>query len=291
MNLQISNFLIKNIIEKLHKQLVESIDKQNILSEFKNITIYAVNRTNGTNAYIIINKINDIKKINKLNNEFYPLAFYSDLDISNIIINESIEIVDNRTNNNFILNIKRHLNSFYQTDEPIRKKIHEIIYNNIININFTTKKNNLIIFLGGEMYIYGILFDKLFDKKIYITDTETINNDTIINELLLDIIKQKNSNNSYNLIDYKTNNILLNIVNDFIIDYNINILLSNISKTGLGKSLCDQINIIKPKYLILITCNYKITLRDIKMLNNYKLIKFIKVSTNYDIYISILIYK
>ena len=144
--------------------------------------------------------------------------------------------------------------------------------------------NKTAIFLGGEMYIYGKIFDYCLDKKIYITDTESLYEDAIYND--------PSNKSTYNLVSYKVKDFLLNTVGQHLIQNQqiqpIHILLSNISKTGLGELICNQIMHIKPKYLILITCNHKVTLRDINILNIYKLNKIIKISTTYDVFISIL---
>ena len=294
MNLQISNFSIKNTIELLHKIITDSDDAKHILLEINKLTFYSINsKINEKQIYIVIHDTFDVEDfvIGKLNEKFQSLQykFYTEFEANNIIIDEIIKIKTHLTDqiadeintdqitNQIAINVKRHLNSFYQTDESIRKKIHEIIYN-FVNINLQKTSNSVVIFLGGEMYIYGLLFDKLFDKKMYITDTESINDDAILNDPSDDSI--------YNLTNYKTKNFLLNITTKYIA--NIDLLLSNISKTGLGEQICDQINIIKPKCLILITCNFKVTQRDINMLKLYKVIKFIKISTNYDVFITIL---
>lgn len=309
MNLQISNFSIKNTIQLLHKIITESDDAKNILLEVNKLTFYSVNsKINKKQIYIIIHDTSDVEDfvISKLNEKFQSLQykFYTESEANNVIIDEIIRIkihstdiididisetddsetdnsetdqVANQITNQVTINTKRHLNSFYQTDEPIRKKIHDIIYN-FVNVNLQKTSNSVAIFLGGEMYIYGLLFDRLFDKKIYITDTESINDDAILND--------PSDNSIYNLTNYKTQNFLLNIATKYIA--NIDLLLSNISKTGLGEQICDQINIIKPKCLILITCNFKVTQRDISMLKLYRVVKFIKISTNYDVFITIL---
>jgi hypothetical protein len=151
-------------------------------------------------------------------------------------------------------------------------KITEIINDKTIN--------KTAIFLGGEMYIYGKIFDYCLDKKIYITDTESLYEDAICND--------PSNKSTYNLVSYKVKDFLLNTIGYSQQIQPIHILLSNISKTGLGELICNQIMHIKPKYLILITCNHKVTLRDINTLSIYKLNKIIKISTTYDVFISVL---
>jgi tRNA/tmRNA/rRNA uracil-C5-methylase (TrmA/RlmC/RlmD family) len=244
----------------------------------------------------------EIKEIIKrLNNEFKSLFFHSQFNSENIIINESIRLKQFDSSECKQLFIKRHLHSFYQTEEFMREKIHSLINNYIYKIYAHNNKKIFSsgIFLGGEMYIYGNLFDELFEKKIYITDTESIYLDAMLNDMstsgssvdAFSVARKQSHKSKYILTSYKTNNFLIDLFQTT--NTNVDFLISNISKTGLGENICKQISQLKPKYLILITCNFKVTMRDFELLKkyaNYNLINIIKLKTTYDTYISMLVY-
>jgi len=235
----ISIFPIKQILELLK---LEQINNQSIIIYYINDIIYLVSEYNYYNHL--------------------PIKFIPQKSLNNYIITENI-LINTR--------IKRHLNSFYQTDAYIRDFIHKNIS---LEINQLIFKEKTCIFLGGEMYIYGKIFDHLFNKKIYITDTNSIYLDSINND------PNPNKSNYY-LVDYKSK-FLIDI------DSNIDILISNISKTGLKKEICEQIQILNIKYLILISCKETVIERDIKLLTKYICYKKIKISTNYDVFIAYL---
>ena len=199
------------------------------------------------------------------NNLFAPFTFYTIEQINDLIIEETITVNETK------YSIKRHLNSFYQTDENQRKLIHKIVYNEFRRCTRSLNDINAL-FLGGEMYIYGKIFDEFLSKKIYVTDTKSLYDDAIIND-------PSPHKSTYHLVSYNSNNIITD---------GINILISNISKTGLGRLLCEQINSCSIQYLILISCNYKVTNRDIDMLSVYRVKKIIKITGSYDVFISVL---
>ena len=238
----ISIFPIKQILELIK---LEPLNNQRI-------TLYYIDKI----IYLVCDK-NNFNNFNHL-----QIKFISEKLLNSYIITENI-LVNTR--------IKRHLISFYQSDQSIREFIHENISLEIKQLIF---KEKTCIFLGGEMYIYGKIFDHLFNQKIYITDIKSIYLDSINND-------PNPHKSSYYLVNYNTK---------FLIDINsnIDILISNISKAGLKKEICEQIQILNIRYLILISCKEKVIDRDIKLLTKYLCYKKIKISTNYDVFIGYL---
>ena len=287
--IKISNFLIKDTIQTLLDTIKIKPILIQYLSYIEKLTFYTINNNSNKYLYIVANEVSSLDDfvIDQLNSILSPLCFYSEDEANLLLIDETLFInmdIEQTKSIHQLISIKRHLNSFYQTDEQQREKIHSIVSNEFINCmlnysdtNFIDKIKKNAVFFGGEMYIYGKIFDNYLNKKIYITDTESLYEDAIYNDPCP-------NNSTYNLVSYKVKDFLLDIVKQS----NIHILLSNISKTGLGESICNQIMQIKPNYLILITCNHKVTLRDINILNIYKLNKIIKISTTYDVFISVL---
>ena len=97
MNLQISNFSIKNTIELLHKIITDSDDAKHILLEINKLTFYSINsKINEKQIYIVIHDTFDVEDfvIGKLNEKFQSLQykFYTEFEANNIIIDEIIKI-------------------------------------------------------------------------------------------------------------------------------------------------------------------------------------------------------
>jgi tRNA/tmRNA/rRNA uracil-C5-methylase (TrmA/RlmC/RlmD family) len=216
--------------------------------------------------------------------------FITDIEANDIMIEEEITIMHKQIEK---YNILRHLKTFYQTDESLRELIHKNIYQYINNkyidyqhVNHKNKiKFNIGIFLGGEMYIYGKIFNHMFDNKIYITDTKSIHldgklNDNQLNKSIHLLVDYNNKTFLSNIINYKQNNC----------NKQIDWLISNISKKGLGLNICEQILKILPKHLILISCKKISMEKDLTYLQkSYNLDHQIILSTNYDIFISFMI--
>lgn len=249
------------VSSNINTSIVDESIKQNIkfLLNLNNITIISLSK----NKLIVIYN----KKINIKNN--YNIQFISKSQINNKIITEIIYV------NDIQYKIKRHLISFVQPDNTIRFLIHNTIYRFVSKI-----KINLGIFIGGEMYIYGKILDNFVKNKIYYSDYES---------LIIDAKLNDNQLNKYYLIDYKNPKCLDKIKdNNSKIKNNDSIIICNVSKSGLGKNLCNQINNSKNKYLILIECSKKSVLHDLKYLYNYNILHKFRYFTNYEIYIIIL---
>lgn len=170
--------------------------------------------------------------------------------------------------NNYKFNISRNIKTFYQIDKTIRTLVHITIFN---LFNIYIKSSSSVLFIGGEMYLYGKLLNSFISNKYFYTNNEFIYRDTIINNRI---------NSEYYLINYNKDKININ---------KYDVLIVNISKHGLRKHLCDQINILKLKYIIMITCNENNLKKDIELLNNYRVIKQFNYITNFMVQITVLI--
>lgn len=153
--------------------------------------------------------------------------------------------------------IKRSAFSFHQNDENIRKILYDNIYKFVFSKNF--KK---IIFLGGEMYLYGKIIDA--DQKYFYSDYKSIVDDTILNNINSKYVK---------LIDYADKSIKIE---------SGNMILVNNGKSGLGINLCQKILENEYEWIIIISCNNKSFENDYKILNmKYKIINKLEIFTNY----------
>jgi tRNA/tmRNA/rRNA uracil-C5-methylase (TrmA/RlmC/RlmD family) len=227
------------------------------LENYNDITIVSLSENK---IIVIYNKKNNIELIQP------NIKFIHKTKIDNKIITEKIIV------NEIPYNIKRHLKTFVQPDNTIRQLVHNTVY------RFVSKlKINLGVFIGGEMYIYGKILDNFIKKKIYYSDYESIIHDAKLNDI---------KKSEYYLINYQEPRCLNSILNK--INDNNSIIICNVSKQGLGQKLCNQINIIKSKYLILIECSKKSLITDINYLSNYKILFNFNYKTNYEIFIIIL---
>ena len=160
--------------------------------------------------------------------------------------------------------IKRSAFSFHQNDESIRKILYDNIYKFVLSKDF--KK---IIFLGGEMYLYGTIINS--DQKYFYSDYKSIVDDTLNNDINSKYVK---------LIDYEDRDIKIE---------SGDLILVNNGKTGLGVNLCQKILENEYELIIIISCNNKSFEHDYKILNmKYKIINKFEIFTNYLINLIIL---
>lgn len=244
-NYNISNFTIKKVIQFL----LNNLDNYNI-----NVEIHGNDFTHNYG----INIINDIKiNLDKLIQD--KLCKYIEIN-KNILKQELFEeiILEN-------ILIKRNAKSFHQNDDLIRKIIHEKIYAEIDN--YKIKFDNLVC-LGGEMYIYGKILENFYNFGYFFSDTKSIIDDSKIN---IDKLHKK-----IELINYEKDTIFDKI------NKNENLLIINISKSGLKKNLGYQVLSHKFNKIIYISCNQKSFLNDFLILENqykiYKYIEFAKIN-------------
>ena len=205
--------------------------------------------------------------------QFYPLLEFK--SNTYILYNKNIVIKDHAKNvmiserivvDDQIYTIHRHLITFAQNDDTLRFAIHNAIYRFIKSKNIIFDK---AILLGGEMYIFGKIFNSFFKEKIYISDMESIIYDARLNNIFHD-------NSSYYLLNYDVDKL------DFI--KNSDIMICNVSKHY--NNLCLEIIKIRPEYLILIICDIKSVYNfynDFK--DVYKLTNTMVYKTNYNIYL------
>jgi len=166
--------------------------------------------------------------------------------------------------NDIKYNIFRYPGAFHQNDDTIRPPVYNILYRIII-------PNKDITFIGGEMYIFA-KFLKYMNSYFY------SNSSKIINTTKLNNVKY----NSIHLVNYKTK--FLKIYTDY--------LIINISKSGIGNILCDNILNIGYKNIIIISCNDKSLFKDLLILcKSYEIKHKINIVTNYKVTVVNIIFK
>lgn len=169
--------------------------------------------------------------------------------------------------------------SFHQNDNNIRYPLYTTI--TTICANMTQNIDNLY-FIGGEMYIFGVILKKFYNCAYFYSDYQSIVDDTLKN-----IPNQKNCH----LIDYK--NLKFNNYSEKKDCCSYNIALINNGKAGFGKELCNEIlrsGIFNKIFII--SCNQKSFDRDFNILKSkYFIDKQFTFETNYIINFFILTQK
>ncbi len=201
-----------------------------------------------------------------------PYGYYKANNPSNqnIMITERL-IIDER-----VYTIRRHLLTFTQTDDTIRTLIHNMLYKLVEKYTKKYLLNlNHGILIGGEMYLYGKILSEFFTNKTYISDTESIVQDSKRND-------PNKSNSTFEYVNYNT----------FKFTYKISstnsIAICNVSKNGLGANLCKQLCIANPKIILSIWCSYKALEKDYEILKkSYNIVNIFIYKTNYDVFLGI----
>jgi hypothetical protein len=190
---------------------------------------------------LIINGVCDIRKLDE------KKITYLEYNNKVLINKKFFEVI-----NGFI--IFRNNKSFHQNDDSIRN----ILYKKL-NDFFDENKGNSITFVGGEMYIFGIIFRKYFKETFCFSDYSSIVDDCESNNIPAE------------LVDYTT-----------VVLPKTNTVLFNVSKTGLNENLIN--NCIENNYIniIIVSCNDTYFFKNnIQLESKYTLIKTIVIETNY----------
>jgi len=189
---------------------------------------------------------------------------------SNRMIKERI-IIDDR-----IYTIHRHLITFTQTDDTIRALLHNMVYKLVKKYNIIyNKRFDQGILIGGEMYLYGKILNEFMITKTYISDTESIVQDSKYND-------PNKSNSIFEYVNYNTFKYTIKIKEPIL-------AVCNVSKIGLGLNLCEQISIAKPKILLSIWCSYKALEKDyVTLKKSYNIIHIFRYNTNYEVFLGVL---
>lgn len=190
---------------------------------------------------LIINGVCDIRKLDEKNITY--------LEYNNkILINKKFfEVI-----NGFI--IFRNNKSFHQNDDSIRN----ILYKKL-NEYFKSKVIDTITFVGGEMYIFGIIFRRYFKEMYCFSDYSSIIDDCETNNITAE------------LVDYTK-----------VVLPNTNTVLFNVGKTGLNENLINNCIENNYKNIIIVSCNDNYFFKNnIQLESKYILIKTIIIETNY----------
>lgn len=195
---------------------------------------------------LIINGVCELRKLDEKNITYLE---YNE----KILINKKFyEVI-----NGFI--IFRNYKSFHQNDDSIRN----ILYKKLTEY-FESETINTITFVGGEMYIFGIIFGKYFNQMYFMSDYSSIVDDCYTNNMTAQLV-------NYNLVTLPESDTIL----------------FNVGKTGLNENLITNCIENNYKNLIIISCNDNHFFRNYHQLENtYTLIKTILIETNYLIRLS-----
>jgi hypothetical protein len=146
--------------------------------------------------------------------------------------------------------VTRNFHSFFQTEHCVADKVHRMVTHN--NTNFGTK-----IFLGGEMYYYGLVLRKYYEYGYFFSDFDSIVDDTMTNMRYLMGIK-KIIVRKINYTTYRTDQIMR--------DESISVIANN-GKNGLGKNIVGWLYLLGVDRITVVSCCPKSFKRDYDDLN------------------------
>ena len=288
----------KNLLINLFKKELDIDINIDIVSELEynyrnKITLHVLNNKLGlykekTNelvnidyCYLVNNKINEI--INRLNiylnnnktnlkkiiirsntNNNILISLYGNLDI-NKFLNNFIDIdsiyLNNKCLNNkeFITEIIDNIDfrlypeSFFQVNIPVMNELYKEV------VNFFKDKNSNVLDLYSGTGTMSILISKYVNKVLSVE----VNKEAVLSE--------KNT-----IIDNNIDNISIinGKVEDNIDKYNgYNYLIIDPPRSGIDMNTINSINKLNLNNIIYISCNPITLIRDLKLLDNYKVIK------------------
>jgi len=235
-------------------QFLFNLQLTNVGSEYE----IQITNNGDIGIYIITNENIDISSLCS-----YDMIKYLKIN-NNIVKNDKlIEIFYNN-------NIFRSGYSFHQNDENIRIKLYESILH-----EFNKYYIDIMYFIGGEMYIYGILLKKYYDIGYFFSDYQSIVDDTIynleyhnFNKYTFNVKLINYSNYTFDHIDYDASKLKTILINN--------------GKQGLGDNLCSNIINLKFDKIFIISCNNKSFKYDYNLLKKiYNIEKQYEFTTNY----------
>lgn len=183
--------------------------------------------------------------------------------------------------NNFVVAISSH--SFQQNHQ----KLGDMIRKYVASIIKNTVKNDNILSIGGESYLYGLTTN---NKVIHLTNNENIKNDCDYNFNVLYNNTSKllyNKIVNYNAINEGLDETILNIINN-----KTRLCILNLSK--LNNDIIELLNLSNINKIIIINCHHNDFWKKTKKLNNFKLItrqKFICYEMKYFITVNVFVKK
>lgn len=201
------------------------------------------------------NDIIDIKKCLIINRVFDKEIKKHNLDELILRSNEKDEVISNESESNIIKTInnykfKVNINSFFQVNDYICSKLFDIVNEN---------SNDNVLDLYSGVGTLGIVCSNKVKSVVSVESNK---------------YAFKNIEENIKLNNVKNIICINNSVENFIKSYkdNCNVVLLDPPRSGVNKNILEFIN-SNIKKVIYISCNPMTLARDLKMLNNYKIIK------------------
>ena len=165
--------------------------------------------------------------------------------------------------------IKRSAISFHQCDDAVRV----ILYNILINVISKLGAINTITFVGGEMYIFGVVLNKYYENASFYSNFESLIQDTCKNV----------TNPNVNLVDYNKDDICFG---------DSDMMICNLSKSDFTQNLCSCILKSNIPKILVISCNVKgfDSVYDMMKCKYFRLDTIIDSSGSNNIDVSLLVY-
>ncbi len=227
------------ISNKKINELINRFNKFNYINKIETITIRALDKT-------MISIVGDVK-------EKYLIDSFKDIDsiyLNNILIHGQdyidINVLD--------INYRVSNESFFQVNIEMMKKLYETIKR---YANFNENDSLLDLYSGvGTISLYLSKYVK------NVTGIEVIKEAVDISNI------NKKLNNIHN-VEFICNKVE-NVINSIDV---CDVVVVDPPRKGLDNKVIDKLLELKPKNIIYVSCNPDTLIRDIKLLNNYKINK------------------
>jgi hypothetical protein len=203
------------------------------------------------------------------NNLIDFIIYKTSIQICHLQFNDIIHITNYYRDIINTTHIYRYILTFHQTDDNISHNLHNKIYD-----IFKSDYSESFIFMGGEMYLYGVLLKEFYKIAEFYTDFQSIYDDCVLNN------HHNNHHNDKQIDIYKVDYNTMNFKNT----YNNSCVLINIGKIGIGRNICEQLLTHNHKVLLIISCHKKSFKRDYNILQTkYKITHIYTFTTIYDV--------
>ena len=229
-----SNILIILVIPIL--LIHTNISQQKYFTILSNINYVSI-RTNMIDTWINFIEINNNVNLSELLNDDLNIYINDIFKKGKEYVKETFDI-----NNLKIVQYQQPC-VFFQSNHDIRVNIYNYIHN---KYNCCKK----IVLFGGEFYIYSQLFPNLTHIEAY-TDCKKLYNNALYNNPHFNV-KHINYNN-YKILSLDA----------------VDLIIIQVSPTGLKPNLLKQILQVKTKYVVYIGCKPQIVDRDIMLLKKH----------------------
>ncbi|GIU68774.1 MAG: 23S rRNA (uracil-5-)-methyltransferase RumA [Candidatus Woesearchaeota archaeon] len=228
-----------------------------IRTSFDHSSISFVLNADSVNIGSAVEKIKEYSKISSAENIIVTyVPKNTDVSVSGdfFVVKGKDKILEVLLNNYFEYSVQ----GFFQNNTKMASIMHEYVHELIKDYGLEyTKKINLLDLYAG-VGTFGIINSKFFKEVIIIESDKNCINSAEIN------MKRNNVNNAKTILLDVSNLKKLNLSGDFFV-------ITDPPRSGMHPKTIEELNRIKPKNIIYISCNVEQLGKDLKKLNKYQL--------------------